>query len=77
MDHQDSRWFFLTNHAQVLLTIAQVPTARLREVAAACRITERTAQRIVADLEQAGCLSRKAFMQIDAAHTASWGRSFV
>ncbi|MFE7274495.1 helix-turn-helix transcriptional regulator [Streptomyces sp. NPDC057623] len=35
------------------------PDVRLRTIAAACRITERTAQAIVADLEQAGYLSRE------------------
>lgn len=40
----------------MLIFITWNPTALLREVAAACRITERSAQRIVADLEQAGYL---------------------
>ncbi|MFF7452173.1 MULTISPECIES: MarR family transcriptional regulator [unclassified Streptomyces] len=59
MDHHSQQWTFLTNHARVLLTIAQHPTSRLQEVAAACEIAERTAQRIVADLEQTGYLSRE------------------
>ncbi|WP_033314366.1 helix-turn-helix domain-containing protein [Streptomyces iakyrus] len=53
------QWTFLTNHARVLLTIARDPTARLRSIAATCRITERAAQKIVADLEQAGYVSRE------------------
>ncbi|GGM14657.1 transcriptional regulator [Streptomyces fumigatiscleroticus] len=52
-------WTFLTNHARVLLAIARDPTVQLRQVAASCRITERTAQAIVADLEQAGYLRRR------------------
>ncbi|MFC8130785.1 MarR family transcriptional regulator [Streptomyces sp. NPDC057302] len=52
-------WTFLTNHARALLAIAQDPTASLRQVAASCRITERTAQAIVADLEAAGYLHRR------------------
>ncbi|MET7913921.1 helix-turn-helix domain-containing protein [Streptomyces avermitilis] len=52
-------WSFLTNHARVLLPVARDPTARLRDIAAACRITERTVQGIVVDLEQAGYLSRE------------------
>lgn len=52
-------WTFLTNHARVLLAIARDPTMQLRQVAASCRITERTAQAIVADLEQAGYLHRQ------------------
>jgi hypothetical protein len=59
MDHQSRGWTFLTSHARVLLAIARNPTTRLQEVAAVCRIPERSAQRVVADLEQAGYLSRK------------------
>lgn len=51
-------WTFLTNHAHVLLCIAQDPGMRLRDVADAVGITERAAQRIVAELEQAGYLDR-------------------
>ncbi len=32
-------WSFLTNHARVLLAIAQDPGARLRDIAAALGIT--------------------------------------
>jgi hypothetical protein len=35
------RWSFLTNHAQVLLCIAQDPEIRLREIGDAVGITER------------------------------------
>ncbi|GAB7039096.1 MULTISPECIES: helix-turn-helix transcriptional regulator [Catenuloplanes] len=52
-------WTFLTNHAHVLLAIAREPTARLRDVAASVGITERAAQAIVADLEEAGYLHRE------------------
>lgn len=47
-------WSFLTNHARALLYIAQDPDARLRDVAAALDVTERTAYGIVVDLAQAG-----------------------
>ncbi|MGW2939419.1 helix-turn-helix transcriptional regulator [Streptomyces sp. NPDC001156] len=59
MDRQAGSWGFLTNHARVLLAIARDPDLRLRDIAAACHITERTAQSIVTDLEQAGYLSRE------------------
>lgn len=59
MDRQAGSWGFLTNHARVLLAIARNPDLRLRDIAAACHITERTAQSIVSDLEQAGYLSRE------------------
>ncbi len=53
------RWTFLTNHAHVLLCIARAPGARLRDVADRVGITERAAQRIVADLVNEGYLTRE------------------
>lgn len=47
-------WSFLTNHARALLFIAHDPDARLREVADAISVTERTAFGIVNDLVAAG-----------------------
>jgi DNA-binding IclR family transcriptional regulator len=52
-------WTFLTNHAQVLLCIAQNSDVRLRDVAEAVGITERAAQRLVADLAAAGIIERR------------------
>src|SRR4051794_5810167 len=43
-------WVFLSNHAHVLLCIAQDPMSRARDIAERVGITERAAQRIVADL---------------------------
>ncbi|MFR9751795.1 helix-turn-helix transcriptional regulator [Nocardia sp. 004] len=51
-------WTFLTNHARVLLRIADDPDVRLRDVATGVGITERAVQLIVADLEAAGYLTR-------------------
>jgi DeoR/GlpR family transcriptional regulator of sugar metabolism len=51
-------WTFLTNHAHVLLLLAQNPDRVLREVAQAVGITERAVQRIVAELEESGYLHR-------------------
>ncbi len=48
------RWSFLTNHARALLFIAGDPKARLRDIAAALDVTERTAYGIVVDLTEAG-----------------------
>jgi DNA-binding Lrp family transcriptional regulator len=50
---------FLTNHGMALLCIAQDPSARMRDIAADVEITERAAQRIVADLVEAGYLDRE------------------
>lgn len=47
-------WSFLTNHARALLFIASAPDARLRDLAAALDVTERTAYGIVVDLTEAG-----------------------
>jgi len=47
-------WSFLTNHAKVLLHIASDPNARLRDLADALDLTERTAFGIVVDLTDAG-----------------------
>lgn len=53
-----SGWTFLTNHARVLIAIAADPQARLRDISASIGITERAAQGIVSDLEEAGYLKR-------------------
>ena len=46
-DPATARWDFLTNHAHVLLSIAQDPGIRLRDIAAGVGITERGAHRIL------------------------------
>ena len=61
MDPSDERggsWTLLTGHGHVLVEIARDPQARIRDIAAAADITERTAQAIVADLEAAGYITR-------------------
>jgi len=50
---------FLTNHGLALLCIAEDPEIRMRDIAAHVQITERAAQRIVADLVNAGYLDRQ------------------
>ena len=57
-DDHEKPWRFVTNHTQVLLAIARNPETRLREVADAVGITERAAQRIVADLTESGYINR-------------------
>ena len=49
-----AEWTFLTNHARALVCIADDPGVRLRDIAAAVGITERTAFGVVADLSEAG-----------------------
>ncbi|MET7756072.1 MarR family transcriptional regulator [Streptomyces sp. NPDC005389] len=53
-----SSWTFVTHHARILAMILGDPETRLRDMAGTCRITERAAQAIVADLESAGYLTR-------------------
>jgi len=52
-------WTFITNHAQVLLAVAQRSDVRVREIAAATDITERYAYRVLRDLEDAGYVERR------------------
>jgi DNA-binding MarR family transcriptional regulator len=54
-----THWTFLTNHSHTLLCIAEDPDVRLRDIAERVGITERAAQRIVAELEEAGYVSHE------------------
>jgi len=56
-DGERKPWRFLTNHTQVLLCIARDGDVRTRDIADAVGITERAAQRIVADLAESGFIS--------------------
>lgn len=53
-----NQWTFFSNHGHVLICLAGNPDQPLREVALAVGITERAVQRIVADREEAGFLTR-------------------
>jgi hypothetical protein len=57
-EERGGTWTLLTGHGHVLVEIARDPEARIRDIAAAADITERTAQAIVADLEAAGYITR-------------------
>ena len=52
-------WSFLTGHAQALVCIARDPAVRLRDIAVALGITERSAFGIVSDLAEAGYLVKE------------------
>jgi DNA-binding MarR family transcriptional regulator len=52
-------WRFVTNHTQVLLCIYGNHETRLRDIALEVGITERAAQRIVADLVDGGYVTRQ------------------
>jgi len=59
VDDMATEWRFLSNHAQVLLSVAADPGIRLRDIAASVGITERAAQRIVNELVGDGYVSRE------------------
>lgn len=49
-----STWTFLTNHAAVLIRVAEQPRITLRELSDAMGITERAVSRIVTELASEG-----------------------
>jgi len=51
-------WTFFTNHAHVLHCIARDPGIRIRDLAVRVGVTERAAQRLIAELVGAGYLER-------------------
>ena len=57
-DEPKRGWTFLTNHAHVLVCIAEDPDIRGRDIAAKVGITERAAQAIIADLVADGYVTR-------------------
>jgi DNA-binding IclR family transcriptional regulator len=75
---QPKSWTFLTNHAQVLLCLAQNPDVRLRDVAQHVGITERATQRILGELiatgyVQAERIGRRNRYSIDRDHAMRHG----
>ena len=52
-------WTFFTNHAHVLVCLADDGEMRLRDVALRVGITERAVQRIVTELEEGGVMERE------------------
>lgn len=54
-----AKWSFITNHGLVLGYIARNPRSTARTIAQAVGITERTTHKIIADLEEAGYITRK------------------
>ena len=51
---QSREWTFLSNHGHVLIHLSRDPDARIRDIASSVGITERSAQAILADLEESG-----------------------
>jgi len=59
IEDAEHQWTLLTNHGRILLIIARDQELRIRDVALAAGVTERRAQSIIVDLEQAGYISKK------------------
>ncbi len=53
------QWGFLTNHARALVCIAHDPDLRLRDIAVALGVTERSAYAIVNDLAEDGYIVKE------------------
>jgi len=50
-------WTFLSNHGHVLVQLSRDPDSRIRDIALSVGITERSAQTILADLQDSGYVS--------------------
>ena len=59
MTDKATDWNFLSNYAHVLVCLSVNPEARLREIAAQVGITERSAMRLITQLDEAGILIRE------------------
>ncbi len=53
-----AEWTFLTNHARVLILMANRPKITARELSALIGITERSVRSIIADLESEGYIEK-------------------
>jgi DNA-binding Lrp family transcriptional regulator len=58
-EYRSPAWTFLTNHAQVLVCIAQDPGIRLRDISERVGITERAVHRIVVELAAGSYITRE------------------
>ena len=52
-------WAFLSNHGNVIVYVDELPDARLREIADAIGITERSTHAIVSELVEEGYFTRE------------------
>lgn len=53
-----AEWTFITNHALVLASIAKNPDMTAREISDNIGITERTAHKIITDLDKDGYITK-------------------
>jgi hypothetical protein len=54
-----SRWGLLSNHALVLLHVAEHPRSTLREIAASVGVTDRAALSLLRSIEEDGIVARR------------------
>ena len=53
-----AEWSFITNHGLVLAAIARHPHSTAREIGDSVGVTERSAHKIINDLEEAGYITK-------------------
>lgn len=53
----EATWTFLSNHGHILVHVNRNPDSKVREIAEAVGITERSALSILSDLEQGGYIT--------------------
>lgn len=53
-----SGWSFLTNHTHILVCLARDPQMTVRNLSLSVGVTERSVQRILSELEEAGVVKR-------------------
>ena len=58
-DSQLGKWTFLTNHLHVILCLHREQNITVRQLAAQIGITERSVQRILAELQEVKAISRE------------------
>lgn len=58
-DEKFAGWTFLTNHTHVLVCLARDGAQTVRNLALQIGITERSVQRILAELEEGGVVTRE------------------
>lgn len=59
MSRPQGEWTFFSNHGHLLIALSRDPDARLRDLADDVGITERAVHRILAEMEEAGVITRQ------------------
>lgn len=59
LGEKNTGWTFLTNHTHVLVCLSRNSDQTVRELSLQIGVTERSVQRILAELEEGGVVSRR------------------